>query len=306
MLFKTLLTFKAVNFALFLSALLMPTKSYALGKLGHQLSCELAYASLTPGKQKSLDLLLSSMGKDELAQLNKYNYRKPDEKITFAKACTWADAIKKQPEFKHYASWHYINVDRKTTQIDEKSCRRNCITQAIPYHLEQLKTAKKQQKKLQALMFLGHWLGDIHQPMHVSYASDLGGNKTKIFSPDGKCTNLHWLWDQCLLTRQMTTDSHQERYQRLHAMLSKQLQAQQRQKDNKQVVTASVYTWASESLAINQQAEFGYCQWQEGQCVAFPSQVTLSDNYQSIYGPVLNHRIVLAALRLAYLLEEAL
>lgn len=306
MLLKALFKFKTVSFTLFMLALLLPAKSYALGKLGHQLSCELAYQSLTPNKQNSLDQLLSAMDKGELAHLNKYNYLHPEEKITFAKACTWADAIKKQPKFKTFASWHYINVDRKTTKIDDASCSQDCITQAIPYHLEQLKSAKSQQTKLQALMFLGHWVGDIHQPMHVSFASDLGGNKTKVFSPDGKCTNLHWLWDQCLLTRQITTDSHQERYQRLYSMLSKQLQRQQQQKDNKQVVISSVYTWASESLAINQQAEFGYCQWLEGQCVASQSQVKLPDNYQATYGPVLNQRIVLAALRLAHLLEKAL
>jgi hypothetical protein len=32
----------------------------------------------------------------------------------------------------------------------------------------------------QALMFLSHLMGDLHQPMHVSRKADLGGNILKI------------------------------------------------------------------------------------------------------------------------------
>jgi hypothetical protein len=30
--------------------------------------------------------------------------------------------------------------------------------------------------KLEALKFLGHWVGDVHQPLHVSLEDDRGGN----------------------------------------------------------------------------------------------------------------------------------
>ena len=47
----------------------------------------------------------------------------------------------------------------------------------------------------QALAFLGHFVGDVHQPLHVSYSDDRGGNQTRIYYR-GERTNLHALWDR--------------------------------------------------------------------------------------------------------------
>jgi len=41
--------------------------------------------------------------------------------------------------------------------------------------LEVLRTSNDDQAKLVSLKFLGHWVGDIHQPLHVSFADDRGG-----------------------------------------------------------------------------------------------------------------------------------
>jgi hypothetical protein len=48
------------------------------------------------------------------------------------------------------------------------------------------------------LSYLVHWLGDIHQPLHVAYESDYGGNDYDV-DFFGDCTNLHSLWDSGLL-----------------------------------------------------------------------------------------------------------
>ena len=47
----------------------------------------------------------------------------------------------------------------------------------------------------QALAFLGHFVGDVHQPLHVSYSDDRGGNQTRIYYR-GERTNLHAFWDR--------------------------------------------------------------------------------------------------------------
>ena len=47
-----------------------------------------------------------------------------------------------------------------------------------------------------ALQFLIHFLGDIHQPLHDE-AISVGGNKIKV-KFDGKTTNLHAIWDSNL------------------------------------------------------------------------------------------------------------
>jgi hypothetical protein len=58
----------------------------------------------------------------------------------------------------------------------------------------------------QALMFLSHLMGDLHQPMHVSRKADLGGNIIRInlnqdWGTKFPDTNLHKVWDSDLIYR---------------------------------------------------------------------------------------------------------
>ena len=48
-----------------------------------------------------------------------------------------------------------------------------------------------------ALKYLGHFMGDIHQPLHVSFQDDRGGNSVDTTGICG--SNLHSAWDTCLL-----------------------------------------------------------------------------------------------------------
>src|SRR5262249_13692747 len=51
--------------------------------------------------------------------------------------------------------------------------------------------------KAASLKFLGHWVGDVHQPLHVSFEDDRGGNEINVV---GDCRgNLHSAWDTCLV-----------------------------------------------------------------------------------------------------------
>jgi hypothetical protein len=50
-----------------------------------------------------------------------------------------------------------------------------------------------------SVLFLDHWLGDIYQPLHISFADDLGGNSLIFSHLATKCKNLHWYWDECIL-----------------------------------------------------------------------------------------------------------
>ncbi|KAI0062661.1 phospholipase C/P1 nuclease [Artomyces pyxidatus] len=51
----------------------------------------------------------------------------------------------------------------------------------------------------EALKFLIHFVGDMHQPLHLT-GRDRGGNGNKI-SWDGRITNLHSLWDGLLIAK---------------------------------------------------------------------------------------------------------
>jgi hypothetical protein len=270
-------------------------KTFALGGLGHQLVCQLSYQHLSLPQQQKIDQLLAALPQAEKARINKYLHLPSGEKITFAKSCVWPDAIKRDDRFDAFKPWHYVNVSRETAHITAKTCQKDCVTQAILVHSQQLKDADKKWQKAQALMFLGHWLGDIHQPLHVSFASDLGGNKNKINSPDGRCTNLHWLWDECLLTRSNLTKTE----------FLQQLEKIWQASPIKQWQRTYVWQWADESLQIARNVDTQYCKIQGNSCVK-NSNETLSDNYQAEFFPIIEQRIVQAAARLNSLLEKDL
>ena len=72
-----------------------------------------------------------------------------------------------------------------------------CLFTGIAVDLELLRTSHDDQAKLASLKFLGHWVGDIHQPLHVSFADDRGGNFIRESEP---CVNsLHTVWDVCII-----------------------------------------------------------------------------------------------------------
>ena len=59
-------------------------------------------------------------------------------------------------------------------------------------------------QKLASLKFLGHWVGDIHQPLHVSFEDDRGGNSIQVTGVCG--SNLHSAWDTCLVLKAVGAD----------------------------------------------------------------------------------------------------
>src|SRR5438309_534896 len=79
-----------------------------------------------------------------------------------------------------------------------------CLFTGIATDLEVLRTSNNDQAKLNSLKFLGHWVGDIHQPLHVSFADDRGGN---FIRESGPCVNsLHTVWDTCIIEKKLGTD----------------------------------------------------------------------------------------------------
>lgn len=53
-------------------------------------------------------------------------------------------------------------------------------------------------------MFLSHFLGDVHQPLHVGFTGDLGGN-TIIVHWYRRKSNLHHVWDTMMIESAMKT-----------------------------------------------------------------------------------------------------
>jgi hypothetical protein len=154
-------------------------------KDGHRIVCAVAWKELAPETRALVEDLL-----------------KEDPASGFPEACLWADAIRSDPAHEGTKPHHYVNVPAGAAGIDlARDCppERSCVIRAIVLHIGTLRHPKASAAdKAQALKFLGHFVGDIHQPLHAGRAEDRGGTAIKVRFL-GEETSLHAVWDGGLI-----------------------------------------------------------------------------------------------------------
>lgn len=117
-----------------------------------------------------------------------------------AKVSTWADEVRSST---NTGEWHYIDLTLQDGPADfAKRCENdNCAPARIRLFATQLAGGPKVDKwsDLDALRFVVHFVGDIHQPLHAVSDADLGGNCELLDPPVDTARNLHALWDGGIL-----------------------------------------------------------------------------------------------------------
>lgn len=119
---------------------------------------------------------------------------------SLADAGLWADRIRGDAEWRHTSPWHYLNVpDDGRIERASGGDRGDVLWAITRFRAEVADPAVAPRYRAQALRFLIHFIGDVHQPLHVGRSEDRGGNQIAVML-GGKRTNLHALWDaQALL-----------------------------------------------------------------------------------------------------------
>jgi len=131
-----------------------------------------------------------------------------------ADSATWADDLRKDnPET---SAWHYIDIPRdapRSAMAESCPVSTGCVTLAIAHQIEVLRDDRAAPRALaDALRFIIHFVGDLHQPLHCASNNDLGGNCVPIEfignAPVEKnpqyesyTPNLHAIWDYALIQR---------------------------------------------------------------------------------------------------------
>ncbi len=291
-------------FTLMVTSLFFTSNSYALGKVGHKVVCKIAYEHLTPTIQGKVDELITYLPKKHKTLINKYNHKSKNTPVSYIDACSWADAIKRDKSFNQFKPWHYMQISRDATAVTEQFCDKGCITKAVAFHQSALTTETNQWEKLKALMFLSHWIGDIHQPMHVGFASDRGGNNIKVKYKESQCKNMHWLWDECLLYPVSKVRNQHLFFEQVY----NKVENQWNNSSIKNWQEDSILTWATESLTLARTPSVLYCKiGKNNMCVPIKNKTTkLPLSYQKTHQPLLEKRLLQASARLTKTLSVAL
>jgi nuclease S1 len=151
---------------------------WAWGPLGHRIVAEIADNHLLPIVKIKIE--------------KNFNIKKLSD------VANWADAIKKN---RSQGSWHYCNIEEsKREYVRERDCHHEaCVVEKLKEYARVLEERGFAGKKGQeALMYLVHFAGDVHQPLHLGNARDRGGNNIAL-GFKGRSTNLHALWDGGLI-----------------------------------------------------------------------------------------------------------
>lgn len=165
------------------------SSAYAWNAVGHEVVAAIAQKNLTPTAKEEADRLLKVVGTED-----------------FINVATWAD----ENRTKENGLWHYEDhYFRQNGQPAANKPDEENVVWAINKFSKVLGD-KTQPDSLrgQALRFLIHFVGDVHQPLHASSLEtdalpkgDAGGNKYPIGVPPEFATmerapnNLHSLWD---------------------------------------------------------------------------------------------------------------
>lgn len=108
---------------------------------------------------------------------------------------SWADEIREtRPET---GPWHYVNLEigQDMRYRPSRDCRgNNCVVAQIQRQEALLRSNAPRGAKAEALKFLIHFIGDVHQPLHAADNRDRGGNQVQL-RYRGQRINLHHFWD---------------------------------------------------------------------------------------------------------------
>jgi hypothetical protein len=198
----------AAIFPLLAIALFASPPAHAWGCQGHETVALIAEMHMTPQALAKVNQILKDSPPD--AAINRFC--KETGLTPMAEASTWADDIRSlRPEA---STWHYIDIPRGGTKADfAAACpeKERCVTWSLRTQVEILRAAASTpQQRADALRFIVHFVGDIHQPLHTTTNNDHGGNcvpvgffgtEPQLRNPQSESysPNLHGVWDTSIV-----------------------------------------------------------------------------------------------------------
>ena len=241
---------------------------FGWGEEGHRLVAAIAEGLMTPAaKARVAATLMPGESLDELA--------------------SWADEARRTR--KETEEWHYVDIPLMSAGLDmHRDCpKENCVVgKIVEFRNKWLDASLSVESRREALLFLVHFVGDLHQPLHCENNEDRGGNDVPVQFLDAR-TNLHALWDSGLL-RTMEGEDH------LLATLRQAITVDEAGAWS----GGTVEQWADESFHAAQATVYGLLPAAPGGQAA-----QLGEWYEQMAQPVVEQQLEKAGVRLAAILN---
>ena len=273
--------------AFFALALLLPSPALAWWDYGHKSIATIAFSQLKPATKREIARLIARS-----AELGT-----PECRIrSFEDAAYWPDCIRAYKERYNYTfAWHYQDIEICRPFDIKAGCKDgNCVTVQIQRNLKLLADRTlPARERLMALAFLAHFVGDLHQPLHVGENGDNGGNKVNA-RYGAIPNNLHAVWDGLLAERAIAEPPGGP-----IGLLTDFGPAEQAA-----MRTGSVEDWTRESWQVSK--DFAYGSVAADPCASMPAVAMIDEAATRKLIPIVRRQIARGGIRLAVLLEQAL
>jgi len=233
---------------------------HAWGPDGHLIIAGIAESHLTPKTKTAISDLL--------------------DRKSLCDVATWADRVRKQPEYAWSDSKHGVTIRGDADSVDlKRDCPDGCAVSAIVSLTDTLKRNNGSRKEREeALKFLVHFVSDLHQPIHVVSArrSKAAPENLTFFS---KPVKLHTVWDGLMIVH---ADKPWEKYAR---ELRNQIDPDEFAKWS---AVMDPVVWANESHDLLERYAYD-----------LPADGRIGQAYCDRCLPVLNEQMSIAGVRLA-------
>jgi hypothetical protein len=243
----------------------------AWGQEGHQIIALIAAHDLTPKARAGVARLLGDDVDHEMAVVS-----------------TWADEVR--PKMRETAPWHYVDIPIGSAGFDaSRDCPHDdCVVAQIERDEAIISDPRfPRDAQAEALKFLIHFVGDLHQPLHASDNHDRGGNSVRVVLR-GASENLHRVWDTDVVEA-LGTDPNA-----VASDLEARITLTQRDAWSK----GSTVDWANDSFGVASREIYA-------KLPATSDTINLADNYAAGESDVVRMQLEKAGVRLGALLNRA-
>jgi hypothetical protein len=253
---------------------------FGWGQEGHKIVAQLASNTLS---STASSIVQEFIGSDTLADI-----------------APMPDAYDHSPAGRWSGPCHYCDLPRNATNFTMAYCPTFCVVKSVSNYTNILTKTESSPIACDfetgvepcALEFLVHYTGDIHQPLHVGYGDDRGGNEVKVEWYNSKA-NLHQVWDEKII--QKWTSSVDTAVNELTAMINADPSLV-----TKYLRNMDPSEWADESFGYVRSTVYDFDDSDESRTIK------LGDAYYKRNLPIVKQRLIAGGLRLGQILNTVL